>query len=354
MELLKQLLAEGRKEYVISTLGDKIYVAFRRDRGQVLQNVEPDALVRHVVNTFANICGEKYIVWLIRQYIDGKFRLEDIIQIRDDLELFDRVKERLEVKDIGRYTLNELRVAIRPFRNANVMTGGEQERLAKQGAEKIYDSDAALILKVKTKEAACYYGAGTRWCTAADNNNMFAQYNKQGPLYILIDKKNNRKYQFHVESGQLMDEEDDMVYPSFIRHVFPMFTAVMKKEREFDEAERLVWFGEMDRVLGVIVLTSHNVWLALPNKLRDWDEMGTYMYSDMEWNKGVSIKRVLDDVYEGLGVDSYDEAEVNSATHRYQEFKEYTERFTPFADKELWWGTNYHDQDTAVLIVWKK
>ncbi|NBU99007.1 MAG: hypothetical protein EBS19_12500, partial [Spirochaetia bacterium] len=35
-----------------------------------------------------------------------------------------------------------------------------------------------------TEEASKKYGAGTRWCTAAHNNNQFHNYNDEGPLHI--------------------------------------------------------------------------------------------------------------------------------------------------------------------------
>ena len=59
--------------------------------------------------------------------------------------------------------------------------------------------------------AACYYGQGTRWCTAADSNNMFDRYNQDGDMYILIPTKpkyEGEKYQVHPASGQYMDEQD--------------------------------------------------------------------------------------------------------------------------------------------------
>lgn len=75
----------------------------------------------------------------------------------------------------------------------------------------MYEDDKWLIIIPHTEEAACYYGANTRWCTAAKEDNMFDYYNNDGPLYINIYKPKNRKYQFHFESSQFMDEEDEPI-----------------------------------------------------------------------------------------------------------------------------------------------
>ena len=37
---------------------------------------------------------------------------------------------------------------------------------------------------------------------------MFDEYNQHGPLYVFHDKKANKKYQFHFNSNQFMNEHD--------------------------------------------------------------------------------------------------------------------------------------------------
>jgi hypothetical protein len=67
------------------------------------------------------------------------------------------------------------------------------------------------VIQPEDTSAACYYGQGTRWCTAADSNNMFDRYNRDGPMYILLPTKaqyEGEKYQVHPDSGQYMDEQD--------------------------------------------------------------------------------------------------------------------------------------------------
>ncbi len=88
----------------------------------------------------------------------------------------------------------------------------EKMKSAEKDAEKIYNSENYMIVVPKTQEASCAYGRGTRWCTAATgSNNYFHRYNNQGPLYIVINKKTQEKYQFHFQSQQYMDAEDDQL-----------------------------------------------------------------------------------------------------------------------------------------------
>jgi len=79
-----------------------------------------------------------------------------------------------------------------------------------QSAE-IYNDSEIRVIVPKDEASACYYGRGTRWCTAARNNNMFKQYHKSGDMYIVIPKNpkhQGEKYQLHLHTKQFMDEED--------------------------------------------------------------------------------------------------------------------------------------------------
>lgn len=154
----------------------------------------------------------KYTKWLFRLYTSNKLKIEDLYKAREYLDYFNRYKQRLELKDIGQYSsLQSLYLAIRPFmENSRQPTSHKDEiRQIKEGAEKVYEDDKWLIVVPHTQEASCYYGKGTEWCTAANKSyNLFDDYNEEGPLYININKTNNKKYQFHFETESFMDETD--------------------------------------------------------------------------------------------------------------------------------------------------
>jgi hypothetical protein len=80
----------------------------------------------------------------------------------------------------------------------------------------VYSDGEWSVYVPLTERASCLIGKGTQWCTAADvSDNMFDYYNKQGKLYVLINKDDNSKYQLHFESNQLMDENDREVAASY-------------------------------------------------------------------------------------------------------------------------------------------
>ena len=70
----------------------------------------------------------------------------------------------------------------------------------------LFPSHDREVLWIKTVDAARLYGSGTKWCTAARNNNIFDSYNNRGRLYIIL--AGDRKFQLHYQSDQFMDERD--------------------------------------------------------------------------------------------------------------------------------------------------
>lgn len=158
----------------------------------------------------------KYGKWLLSIYKKGDLKLEDLYKATEYLTLFNKYYNKIEQKDINSYkTLPELFAIVKPFKDA--MDNGEEMatsksdevRKFKKDVKKLYEDSNWLILIPLTKEAAIYYGKNTEWCTAATKfHNMFDYYNSRGPIYINIDKRNNRKYQFQFETSQFMDEND--------------------------------------------------------------------------------------------------------------------------------------------------
>jgi antitoxin component HigA of HigAB toxin-antitoxin module len=116
--------------------------------------------------------------------------LEDADKIKEDLDLFDKNyrhinKQITQIKD--QYELAQIVDQFREKKEKGEIDLSRSE--IKKDVEKIYEDENWLILTPKTEEAAKYYGKNTRWCTAAEKDNYFDQYNKDGPLYILINKK---------------------------------------------------------------------------------------------------------------------------------------------------------------------
>ena len=154
--------------------------------------------------------------WLLMLITSKREKFEDLTdETRELLNVFARVKRHLPVpqRDIMKYKWQgELYRVLQPFEN-NVPVSQRQidrmqeEEMYKQ-AKVLLNDNAYRILIPLTKEASQYFGVNTRWCTAGRSTNYFESYSAKGPLYIILDKANNRRWQFHFESGQFMDEAD--------------------------------------------------------------------------------------------------------------------------------------------------
>lgn len=165
--------------------------------------------------------NKQYVPWLAKMYAEGgpQSRLEDLQStVKDALTKFHELKIRRRLSplqnDIMRYVTAE--------RLLDIMAGLQDprepsaEKKARGQATEIIRTNTVRVIVPKDQAAACYYGQGTRWCTAAQNNNMFDAYADQGPLYILIPqqpKHPGEKYQMSVEAAQAMNEKDQPVDP---------------------------------------------------------------------------------------------------------------------------------------------
>jgi len=149
---------------------------------------------------------------------------EDLYKFKETLEYFHNLNVRGILKknnisnDINSYkTLPQLWAAIKNLINTDDesnLSNTEIEKLVKsKEAEKVWETDNCYVYKVFTHRAACYYGKGTRWCTASkDDDTYFKQYSQQGPLFIIIDKiDTDNKYQFHMQSESFADQDDRML-----------------------------------------------------------------------------------------------------------------------------------------------
>jgi len=155
--------------------------------------------------------------------------LEDVSRIRDDLEKFYQIQNKLEQRDLNKYSYVDLMNLVDKHFNIELDTNSDTD--LGDDVEVLYNGPLGLLVSPKTKEASCRLGSGTRWCTAAKKNNEFGYYNKQGPLYIWKDKS-GAKYQFHFESGQFMNAQDQNIPRELLmqwRETHPVISKLFKK-----------------------------------------------------------------------------------------------------------------------------
>ena len=157
----------------------------------------------------------KYGKWLLQLYINRNLKIEDLYKATTYLQFFIKYYNVIDDNDINHYrSLSDLYNVVSYYmHNDGVATSKSDEvRKIKEGAEKVYEDSEWLVVVPHTEEASCYYGKGTRWCTAAErSSNRFEQYNSQGPLYININKQSGAKYQFHFETDSFMNANNEEI-----------------------------------------------------------------------------------------------------------------------------------------------
>lgn len=193
-----------------------------------------------------------YARWILN--LANKGQLNNIGHVKDILTRFDEVKKNLVTKDIMRFkSMEELENYLNDENSYTDLTHRQEVRarqkdrknadLAKEASLVYEDSDWEVWVP-HTYAASCKLGQGTSWCTASTENDYYYNYykgNYGGEYYINISKKDpEEKYQFHFESGQFMDSDDDSIDLADLLGENKglsdfYFDAVIKKEMEVPE-----------------------------------------------------------------------------------------------------------------------
>ena len=144
-----------------------------------------------------------------------EFRSE-IDKIVDSLDTFEKHKSKFKYPEFRQYSTN-----IEDFFNEaqKIKTDVESkqiEKSAKKEADKIFENDSLLIIKPKSFQSSCYYGAGTTWCTTMKNTpSYFNDYSSKGTLYYVILKKvdrDNKFYKMAIFTPKNKNFENDSVW----------------------------------------------------------------------------------------------------------------------------------------------
>jgi len=232
--IFREILSEDRVDFLKSKYEEALWKKYNeKERFKTLQT--GNQVFHHLTN--ADPTQKKiYLQWIINMYLQPvHFPLEDCYKVREALELFDKNKARIpaQYRDINQLkNVYELYDLVEPFTQQEVISNNEAERRRRQAffdngeAELFYKSDTMTIIIPKTKEASCYFGKGTKWCTAASGHNYFDQYNAEGPLYIILPLK----WQFHFESGSFMDERDQSLSDSKLKQHIGELLKVFEKQ----------------------------------------------------------------------------------------------------------------------------
>lgn len=245
-----KLILEYDRSKTAQSMETKLLQAAQQDQifWNQVQDQVPELQVDAVLEQLEKMdpsANKKYVQWLARQYVNRQFRLEDAPRVQKILTYFterdvirDFRRKGLSI-DINQYTFQKLRAEIADSAQGgvdNTQTEPDQnlEYENIKDMSVIYSGDLGQLIIPKSEAASCELGADTNWCTAWDKEkNQFDNYNKDGPIFVWIEP-DGEKYQFHFESTQFMNQDDESIEPEklqYFREKNPI-TSKLFKSRE--------------------------------------------------------------------------------------------------------------------------
>ena len=175
---LSQVLLEGRKDDFLRKFKGKFSPEQIKKVFMLSRDLSPN---------------QKFLMFL-GDAIDIENFDENLSKAQKAVEKFIQYQQALEQKDINQYkSLDDIINAINQHEN-------KVRRKVKEvdGADVVYEDDQYTVVTPKTHKASCYYGAGTKWCTASRNGSShFDNYNVDGKLFYIVDKKAKSNDRFY-------------------------------------------------------------------------------------------------------------------------------------------------------------
>ena len=148
-------------------------------------NIPVDIWEKMVSGSASISSNQKYLEWIAKAYTDSSHQMGGTLDmILDVVERFHRKRNRLPRKDLYSYTsFPALKSVLDNLKGRQrIIDTHEQSKV-------IYEDDRFKVVVPESHDASCYYGAGTKWCTASkDNAGHFTTYNQSGKLFYILDK----------------------------------------------------------------------------------------------------------------------------------------------------------------------
>ena len=278
------------KNQVAEPLSQGTQLIIINDILTVLEKADPTPnkeFTQWLARCYAN--GEEFLEDLLS---NGKDMLEDYIEMKKFRVLPERERNIMNLKFNDLYTVTHNDGLINALDNAYALDNARKASTVDKGQSTVLlDNSEVRIIIPEDKAAACYYGQGTKWCTAARNNNMFDHYNRDGKMYILLPKTpqyDGEKYQIHFASEQFMDDEDNQV-SDILQLLQERFGDLIPV---FDRVEDNLWeyvlFAPDDEILKAVdalaELGQEYIW----ESIYKWEQNDTYF---AEWKKDEARKK---------------------------------------------------------------
>ena len=127
---------------------------------------------------------QKFLDW-VGKNLDVISFDENLSKVSKNLSEFEKISSNLPKTDINSYnSTQELDDALEDYSDKT-----RREYRSVPGGNVVYEDDRYFVVNPLNHESSCYYGKGTKWCTAASSDDQFTKYNTDGKLFYILDKK---------------------------------------------------------------------------------------------------------------------------------------------------------------------
>lgn len=232
-----EFLIEYKREITAQKLGPALHDKMLKDPtvqrsvgNTLVRNIDPEKLIQFALEQVEQTDpspNKQYVQWILRTYVkDANSWFEDVLStLSDYLNKFYKLNIKKKIpsprNDINRYeSFADFMGVIDEYPDPDAVPLKD-----KGEAYALYEDEDWRIIVPVNKAAACYYGQGTRWCTAATKGeNRFDYYNRSAPLLIALPKNPKyagEKYQFQFGASYsnipIFGENDlyDAVYDTY-------------------------------------------------------------------------------------------------------------------------------------------
>jgi len=162
-------------EYILESRVDDFKVKYGRKFNQ------------ETLDKITNMVSPKFLDW-VGKVLDMAVLNDNLgeymSKIGPTLDAFEKISSNLPKTDINQYqSLEELLKTLNDYQNKP-----RREYKQIEGGNVVFENNRFLIVNPLTHQTSCYYGKGTKWCTAASSDQKFNEYNSDGKLFYILDK----------------------------------------------------------------------------------------------------------------------------------------------------------------------
>lgn len=214
------------------------------DHDTLAKHKDVPAIVDHFAEHGDPTVNKQHTQYILNLYRNKSLKQEDAYKVKDALTMFEKHKHKLspaeKVMSVKNYpSITSISDKMKPFEGTYASKAEKTKDLTQKGHELKYEDDHIKIHHISNEDAskeiygggAKRGGTGTDWCTAARSDNcMFNEYHSKGPIHVVHRKSDGAVFQYHAQSNQFMDKNDDSISDTDFKSIAPSLHKAWKKD----------------------------------------------------------------------------------------------------------------------------